>query len=252
MKAHFKYIFRAEMLRLIVFAVILVVNLTFIILGAFGVLPLAARIVAVSLSGTAIGTMVVFNIIGDISIINRIFNPPGAVFYALTPAPRKDRLLASIISMFVMDIVTLAASILGVIFLGLNLGAYYTGISVSEMMRFGEFEPLSIGLLSGSIFMTGYLYIVTLILFCKAVRRSVLYNKPAGGLLAFLLAVGVVYVANIANFLLAPFGTVSRYYTFFTIDVGYLGMGMYAVLTFIFAAVMFVMTARIMERKLNI
>jgi len=53
----------------------------------------------------------------------------------------------------------------------------------------------------------------------------VLYNKPAGGLLAFLVAIGVLYVANIANFLLAPFGAVSRQYVFFTIDVGRLGMG---------------------------
>jgi len=252
MKVQFKYIIRSEIMRLIVFAVILAVNLSFIILGTLGVLPLAARIVAVSLSGTAIGAMVVFNIIGDISIINRMYNAPGAVLYALTPTPRKNMLLASVISMFVMDIVTLAVSILGVIFLALGLGGYYSGLSIAEMIQIGEFPALRLGLIGGANFMAFYLYVITLILFCKAVRRSVLYNKPAGGFLAFLLAVGIIYVTNISAFLIAPFGTVSRFFAFFTIDVGYLGMGMHALLIFIISAVLFLLTTRLIERKINI
>jgi len=252
MKAQFKYIFRAEVLRLTVFAVIFAVNLVFIFLGLLGVLPLAAKIVAVSLGGTAIGVMAIFNIIGDISIINRMFNAPGAVFYALTPIPRKNRLLASIISMTIMDFVTMAVTIFAVAVLALNLGAHYSEISFSAMLSYGNYHfPLS-AIISIALLLAGYLYLIMLIVFCKAVRKSVLYNKPAGGLLAFLVAVGVIYISNISAFLLAPFGTVSRFYAFFTIDVGKLGMGMYALLIFIITAVMFVLSTRLMERKINI
>jgi len=252
MKAQFKYIFRAEMLRLTVFAVIFAVNLVFILLGLLGMLPLAAKIVAVSLSGTAIGVMVIFNIIGDISIINRMFNAPGAVLHALTLTPRKNRLLASILSMTIMDFVTMAVTIFGTVILGLNLGAYYTEMSFSQMLSFGNnYFPLS-ELIAIALLLAGYFYLIMLIVFCKAVRKSVLYNKPAGGLLAFLVAVGVIYISNISAFLLAPFGTVSRFYAFFTIDVGNLGMGMYALLIFIIAAVMFTLSTRLIERKINI
>ena len=263
MKAHFKYIFRAELMRLIVFAVILAVNLVFVVLSAFGVLPLAARIVAVSLSGSAISVMFIFNIIGDVSIINRLFSPRNAVIYALTPSPRKNRLIASIISMTIMDFVTMTVSILGVVFLGLNLGSYWTGNSISEMLWWGSysyygfsyygfFDVLSSIILPFALLLGGYLYLITLIVFCKAVRKSVLYNKPAGGFLAFLVAVGILYITNIATFLIAPFGHISRFFTFFVIDVGRLGIGMYTLLMFIIVAVMFVLTARLMERKINI
>jgi len=97
-----------------------------------------------------------------------------------------------------------------------------------------------------------YLLIIMLIIFCRALRKSIFYNKRAGGFLAFLSAVGILYIFSVSALLLAPFGTVTRFYGFFTVTVGYLGMGMYALLMIIFAAVMFVLTAKIMERKMNI
>ena len=91
-----------------------------------------------------------------------------------------------------------------------------------------------------------------LIIFCRTVRKSVLYNKHAGGFLTFLLAVGIFYLSTVSALLLAPFGTVTRFYMFFTVTVGSLGMGMYALLLLIFAALMFYLTSRLMERKMNI
>ena len=75
MKAHFKYAFRTGLAaRGIVFAVIFAMNLVFIILGALGRLPYAAEVTAVSLGGTAIAVMLVFNIIGDIFFFCHFFN----------------------------------------------------------------------------------------------------------------------------------------------------------------------------------
>ena len=247
------YAFRAGASpRLIVFAVILVMNLAFIIPGMFGVLPLAALITAVSLSGTAIGVMSVFNIIGDISIIRHMFYAPGAVLYALTPAPRKKTLLASVISMAVMDFITMAASITSVVILSLKLGSRFTTMDVWEMMNsYGEFG-IGHALLSLALMIASYLLVMTLILFCVAVRKSVLYSKPAGGFLTFLLAVGILYAVSVSQLVLAPFATVARFYVFITVTVGSLGMGLYALLLLIFAAVLFTLTSHLFERKINI
>jgi len=253
MKAQFKYATRAGMSpRLYAFAVILVMNLAFIIPGLFGILPLAAQITAVSLSGTAIGVMAVINIIGDTSIIRHMFSAPGAVFYALTPAPRKKTLLASMITMFVMDIITMAVTIISVVMLSISLGSRFTGINVWEMTTtYGVLEAQNV-LLPLALIIATYLLVMTLILFCIAMRKSVFYSKPAGGLLTFLLVLGVLYIISVSPLLLAPFATVSRFYLFFTVSVGFLGMGLYALLLLIFSAVMFALTSYLYERKINI
>jgi len=249
------YAFRAGASpRLIVFAVILVMNLAFIIPGLFGVLPTAALITAVSLSGTAIGVMAIFNIIGDVSIGNTMFSSSSAPFYALTPAPRKNTLLSSVIAMFVMDFITMVLSIAPVVFLSINLGNHFLDYNIWESLRTGY--GFSVGLqnilVPLALFIAFYLFFLMLIMFCRTVRKSVLNNKPAGGFLAFLLAVGIFYLSTVSALLLAPFGTVTRFYVFFTVNVGFLGMGLYALLHLIFAAVMFYLTSRLMERKMNI
>jgi len=235
-----------------VFAVVLVMNLAFIIPGLLGILPGAALITAVALSGTAIGVMAVFNIIGDVSIGNIIFSTSGAPFYALTPAPRRNTLLASVIAMFVMDFITMAISIAGVVILSINLGSFYSGLSLSQMMQDSGVIGLSNVLIPFMVGVAFYLFVIMLIMFCRAFRKSVLYSRHAGGFLAFLAGVGIFYLSTVSVLLLAPFGTVTWFYGFITVTVGYLGMGMYALLILIFAAVMFVLTSRLIERKMNI
>jgi len=254
MKAQFKYSFRAGLQpRLLVFAIILVMNLVFIVLDLLGSLPFAAHITAVSLSGTAIAVMSGFNIAGDVAIARRMFSAPGAVLYALTPVPRWKTLLSSVVSILVMNFVTLAFSIAGVVFLSLGLGSRYTGVGAWEMLRQGSsFVQPQYSLIYLAIFVAAYLMLLMTILFCVAMRKSAFFNKPAGGFLAVLLAVGVFYVFTLSGVLLAPFGTVSRFRFFFTVTVGYTGMGMYALLMFIIAAALFALTSILVERKINI
>ena len=44
-----------------------------------------------------------------------MFSAPGAYLYAFTHAPRRQMLLSSVVAMVVMDVVTMAVSIVGVI-----------------------------------------------------------------------------------------------------------------------------------------
>ena len=122
MKAQFKYAFFAGLhIRGIVFAVIMVMNLAFIIPGLIGVLPQAALITGVSLSGVAIAVMMAVNIVGGISIMRRMYSAPIAYLHALTPGPRWKMLLASVITMIAMDIITMAAAIFCVVLASFNL-----------------------------------------------------------------------------------------------------------------------------------
>jgi len=253
MKALIKYTIRADMSgRLIAFAAIFVMNLAFIIPGLFGLLPLAAQITAVSLSGTAIGVMSVFNIIGDISIIRSMFFSPGAVFYAITPAPRKKRLCVGLTTMFLTDFITMTFSIVSVVILALILGNDYVDGSIWVMASesFPHIAPnVIIPIAQGVVY---YLFVMMLIIFGITMRKSVFYSKRAGGLLAFLVAIGIYYLSTVSALLVAPFGHVSFFFGFITVTVGYLGMGLYVLLILLFAVALFILTARLLERKLNI
>ena len=261
MKAQFKYAFRAGISpRLIVFAILVVVNLAFILPGMLGIFPLAAQIVGVALSGCAIAVMLVFNVIGDIKIIGHTFSP-GAAFFALAPVHRGKTLAANVLSMMIMDLVTMAVLIFGTVILSINLGSHYVGDSLWSITTHyygaGWNVPhlAEVGrdiILYLAIGIAAYLSIVMTVLFSIAMRKSVLYNVPAGGFLALLITVAIVYITNLLNFLLVPFGHISRFFFTFTIQLGFLGSWMYALLLLIVAAVLFILTSRILERKLNI
>jgi len=253
MKAQFKYAFRTSLSpRLIVFAIILVMNLAFIIPAMIGILPIAAMITGVSLSGSAIAVMFTFNLVGDIQIIRRMFSPSGAVLYAITPTPRRNTLIASIVSMTIMDFVTMAISIVCVVILSLNLAGHYMDDNLWVMLNSYYINGVQNILIPFANILAAYLFVMMLVIFCCTIRKSVFFSKPAGGFLTFLVAVGILFIANISTLLLAPFGYVSRLFIFFTVTVGFLGFGMYALLQLIFAAVLFVLTTRLLERRINI
>ena len=252
MKAQFKYAFRTGIYaRGVAFAVIFVMNLVFIVLGSMGLLPFAAKVTAVALGGVAIAVMIVFNIVSDIAIVSRMFSAPGAYLHALTPAPRKQILLSSILTMMILDIVTMAVVITGEVMLSFNLAGDGISSMVFNFIR-AESSILLNVLLPFVLLIAGYLLVVMGIIFCISVNKSVFYQKRAGGLMTAIVAIAVIYIVNISSFLLAPFGAVSRLALFFTITIGTVGTGMYALLNLILAAVLFVLTSKLMERKINI
>ena len=254
MKAQFKYAFLSGFhTRVYVFAVIFLMDLAFVVLGSLGLLPLAAQITAVSLSGTAVAVMAVFNIISDVGIARRMYAAPGAYLHALTPAPRANLLAASVVSMTVMDIVTMVFPIIGVTWLSLILSGNY--VDLGAFLGGTPWLTLShvlFILLSIALGIAGYLMLLLFVLFCVTVRRSVFYQKPAGGLLTGLLGVGAFYVLSLSAFILAPFGHVYRWGLFFNIALNGTGQVLYTVLVFAHAAALFAVTSKLMERRMNI
>ena len=255
MKAQFKYSFlNGVHARIYVFAVIFLMHLVFLVFAAFGALPLPAQITAVSLSGTAIAVMAIVNVISDVSIIRQMFGVPKAYLYALTPVPRKKALLANVIAMLVMDVVTMAVSIFGVTLLSLNLASNYQddlwmymreGMQTYSAEILYAFWFIALGIAS-------YLLVMTFIIFCVTLKRSVFYQKSFGRALTVLLSLGVLYIFNLSQFALAPFSNITRWGMFFTLWIGGGGIIAWVILLLIQAAALFVVTSKLMERKLNI
>jgi len=160
-------------------------------------------------------------------------------------------LLASVITMMVMDIVTMATVITSEVLLSFNLASEDTAAVVWEAIRSNS-SGLLYTLFCIVFLLAGYLLIMMVIMFCISVRKSVLYNKPAGGLLTALLALGLSYVVTLSSFILAPLGAISRFGIFFTITLGGGGMAVYALLLLAEAAALFVLTSKLLERKVNL
>jgi hypothetical protein len=102
---------------------------------------------------------------------------------------------------------------------------------------------------------SGYLLLIIFIISCIIVRKSIFYQKRAGGLLTALVAIGAYYAYTLSHFALAPFGTITRYGwqgMFFEITPERAGFIPVIVLTFIQAAILFLISSKLMERKLNI
>ena len=255
MKAQFKYAFRAGLsVRGGVFAVITAMNFVFIALGAMGAMPMGAQITAVSLGGVAIAVMLGVNLYGDIAVARRLFSAPGAYLYALTPAPRRNILMASILTMAVMDLVTMGLVIFGEVWLSFQLAGdgiwrlIWDELRMLNVTAGHVWRVVYTLLLAAAMFLLIYL----IPLFCVTLKRSALYHKPAGGLLALLTAFGCVYAVSLTPILLAPFGTVTRFGAFFTVTLGGVGTVLYFLLTFAEVAGLFILTSRLMERKMNI
>jgi hypothetical protein len=228
-------------------------NTVFITLGSLGLLPFAAHVTAVSLGGVAIAVMLAANIIGDVAITRRMFASPGAYLYALTPSPRWKILLASVLTMMVMDLISMTFVITTEVWLSFNL----TGIKFWDIIgnAFNTVTPemLFIIIISVLMLIAGYLLILQIILFCITAKKSILYKLPVSGLLVFLLACGCIYAVSLLQLLIAPFGIIERYAFFFVItfssNTAYI---MYTLLTLFEAAGLFLLTSKLLEKRINI
>jgi hypothetical protein len=252
MKAQFKYTFITGLsFRGAAFAFIFVMDAVFITLGSLGLLPFAAQVTAVSLGGVAISVMLVFDIIGDIAIIRRMFVTPEAYLYALTPAPRREILLASVVVTAILDIVTMAVVITAEVWLSFILAGEEVWQTVWSFISTNSSAFLQ-GLWLVPLLVAGYMLLIMVILFCITAKKSILFKVPASGLLAFILACACFYCISLLQLVLLPFGTVERYGLLILLTIGNNALPFYAMLMLLEAVALFVITSKLMERKINL
>jgi hypothetical protein len=254
MKAQFKYNLMTGMsARGSVFLGLMLINMVFITLGSAGLLPQAAHIVGVSLCGVGLLLMMCVNLLCDIGIIRRMFSAPEAYTYALAPVHRGKMLFAGLATITLADMFTMGALVVAQVWLALNLA----GRGIWQFMWTTAFdginavELLFIVCLPLLVF-AGYTLFVTVVVFCVALKNSLLYKMPAGWILAVFAGFGVFWVFSLADLVMIPFGGVQMHGMLINITVVGAGYPIYVALTFLKAAAVFVLTAKLMERRVNI
>ena len=252
MKAQFKYAILAGLhSRGPVFAVIFIMNTLLIIFGSLDMLPLAVRILSVSLSGIAFVAMFAANIGADIAIAKRMFSPHGAYLDMLTPVPRYKILLASILTMGIMDLITLAFAGISQVWLTFNMIGNNIHEAVWEFVRsYNNYVIHVIWLFL--LVIAGYILTVTIIIFCVTMKKSIFFKIPASGFLSFLLAVGCFYASSLLQLILAPFCEVNRTGLTFIMTPDTSLLPFFIMLTLLEAACLFVLTSKLLERKINL
>ena len=253
MKAQFKYAFMAGLFaRGPVFAVIFVMNTVFIILGSLNMLPIAAHITAVSLCGVGIAVMLAVNIIGDIAIARRMFSSPEAYLHALTPVPRHKPLLAGVITMAAMDLVTMVYMIIAQVWLSLNMVGRE---AIQEFWNeFNAHNNLAIYIIGFILLgIAAYLFILMVIMFCVTAKKSIFYTLPASGFLALLLACACFYANNLLQLFLVPFSDIQRHLFFIILTPeSKIMFPVLILLTLLEAGVLFVLSSKLLERRVNL
>jgi hypothetical protein len=230
--------------------------LAFVLFASGGTLPWPAYVTFLAIGGCAIGAVSVTCVISDIIIIRRIFYAPDAYLYALAPVPGSKRLAANVIAMAVLDIIPLAAIITGQVYLALSFvdaNLWRTIWAVAGTGAASVASDVMFIIWSIITVIAAYLMVMMIILFCIAASKSFLYHMRASGLLAVLLGWGCFYVFSLLGLLLAPFGAVAWVGgMFFVITVTGGALPVYAALILLFTAVLFILTSKLTERKLNI
>jgi hypothetical protein len=102
------------------------------------------------------------------------------------------------------------------------------------------------------ILIAGYLLMMMTILFGVTAKSSILFRKPLSGLLAFLLACACLYIASLLQLVLAPFSHITRYGLIIVMEFGSEAFPFFFLLTLLEAGGLFILTSKLMERKVNI
>jgi hypothetical protein len=171
----------------------------------------------------------------------------------LTPVPRRKIFLASVIAMLVMDFVTMAVVITEQVWLSFNMVGFDRIWNTVVNAFHGNPSDLLYILWGMLLSIAGYLLVMMIIMLCVTVKKSIFFLKLVSGLLTFLLACVCVYAVSLLQLVLSPFGSVQQNRLFIIITLnGGAALPAYILLTLLEAVALFVFTAKLMERKINI
>ncbi len=233
--------------RLTAFLVMAAVNVFFIIWTALVPWNLPLYIVAVSLSGCALCALFIFNILGDASIDRYLFKAPQGYAVNLMPVKSWKLLLSRTIAIVAQDVIGLGLGVAASTYLSLRLG----GVG-ERVYRYFDFESILSGAL---IFVIMYTMIALAVAFARIMSSTVFYRTKGRGILSLLATLAALYALSFLNFLAAPFGYVQYYGSMFLIDVGSglsAGGVVYLLALIAQCAALFIVTSRLMERKINL
>ncbi|MCL2210577.1 MAG: hypothetical protein FWB95_01500 [Treponema sp.] len=227
-------------------------DITFIILGSISAVPLALHILFITFGGIAVAVMLAANIGSDLVMARRMFVSADAYLQALTPAPRWKTLLANVITMLAADLITMVFTVASITWISFNfIGGNIWELTI-EMIR-AQSDYMFYSICSFFAMIAVYLLVVMIILFCAAMKKSYFFKMPASGILTFLVACGCFYAVSLLQVVLLPISDVQIFgLTVVLTPFSIAAYPILIVLTFLEAAGLFIITSRLIERKINI
>ena len=253
MKVQFKYALRQALpLRAAVFLTVVVMNIALGFLGYFNIWDIGGKITAVTLSSVALCGIFVINIIADVNVFKSLFGSPEGYLNAMIPIKSWKILFARSASIIFEDILALTVGIAGVVLQSFILsGLIGTGINPA-IGTLGAIGDVIWGVI---MILLGYAYIVMLIAFGSAICNSLLFSIRGKNLFTVLTVLGAAWVLNLFNIVLTPFGSHEIWKIFYSItftSIYSIGGVAYMLLICLKIAALFIVSANLMERKINL
>jgi hypothetical protein len=237
-------------MRLWTLAAVLVLNGVFISLGAAGV-HIAAAIIGVVLSSLALAGVFVVVVIADVLMLRSLFSAPVAYPTLLVPEPGWKTLLSRIIPMAVFDILSLTIGIAGIVVQAIALDDRTISLLAVFKPDF-EFDVL---LTTGIYVIATYLLLILSICFVWVLIKSVFFRTKLKGLLAVASFFAAHYLLSLLLLPLLAVTPYDRFGFFFYIGIsaGFnAGAICYLLLLLLQTFILFVVTARLIERRINL
>lgn len=232
--------------RIFGLAGVLIINLVFGVCGSLRLYGDAWMIVGVVFASLALCGIFIVNIIADFEAIRGLFASPAGYNTALIPVPSWKILLGRLIPIVVLDLVSLAVGVVGIV--------VQTAILSRLTYDSGNWNLNGLGWYL-TILVLGYLMVALALFFACALSQSLFFRLRFRGFLGLLATLAVLYGFNLLNLVLAPLGVVDRMWVFTSISLVAdfnAGMVLYMVLSLAESAALFFATAYLMERKINI
>lgn len=230
--------------RVFALAAVIVMNAVFGILGAANIYGGGGKITAVTLCSLALCGLFVVAVIADVQSLRGLFSAPAGYAVMLAPVPGRKILLGKIIPIVVMDLVSFAVGIAGVVMQAMILANAGYDSSRSD---------LSIWMVL--VICVGYLMLITAIFFGCALAKSVFFRSRLSGLLGFAGFAAALYVLSWLDISMAAFAPLTRFGPFFNITI-YAGLNAatiaYIILGLAKSAVLFVSAAYLIDRRINL
>ncbi|MCL1904299.1 MAG: hypothetical protein FWF94_07770 [Oscillospiraceae bacterium] len=236
-------------LRYTTFGIVTAVNVVFGALAYFNVLGFAAAVTAVSLSGSGLTVVIIINFVAGAANIKSFIGSPSGYIYALTPMKTSNILFIRIAAIVVQDVLALIISIYGTVWLSFYLADVEHNFlgSTIEGMKISSDVALAIvfGLLA-------YTFIYTFVVFCIVFKRSILFNKKGKSLLMIPFVPCAFWLLSLLDFIIFPFAIVERWFLFFNVTLyNALGVVIYATLFIIKTAILYVITSKLIDGRMN-
>ena len=244
----FKYAFKhGATLRYTVFGIVFAINVVFGLLAYFGILGFAAAVTAVSLSGVGLGAVIIVNIIAGIINLNNVLCPPTAYANALVPVKSGKVLFARLVAIIAQDLITMVLCIFGVVWLSFYLAGITTN-AVANIQVDVYTESVTASLFGCAM----YAYIYMFAVFCYVLNKSIFFNKKCRAIFTIGAGIATFWLISLLDFTLIPFATVDNWFIFYNITLhDALGTAIHGVVTAVKITILFVVTSRLMDRRMN-